>query len=223
MPPQVLVSVVDDAEHRTARSNGVQILVARTGRREQAAVDTAGVPGCQRVMSCWRYGPALEARQLVFAATNGMAQTVERGSSSSRASFAALMAGLGNAPRRCLVGGEPRHDVTAKVRTPGPAAAVSHLVERVTKAVPSAGPLRVDQDLVSVSDIARRVGRTGSLFGCWKTASAAMAAPVPLGAVGEGTRIWAWSAVVEWLEHALGADLGGHGVPLEAAAVLDAA
>lgn len=50
--------------------------------------------------------------------------------------------------------------VRAKLRAPGPAAAVSQLVERVTKAVPTAVPLRVDQDLVSVSDMAQRGGRT---------------------------------------------------------------
>jgi hypothetical protein len=114
--------------------------------------------------------------------------------------------------------------VTAKVRAPGPAAAVSQLVERVTTAVPSAVPLRVDQDLLSVSDIARRVGRTREsvrLLVDGKRGPGGF--PAPLGVVGGGTRIWAWSAVAEWLLHALGVDLGEHGVPLEAAAVLDAA
>jgi hypothetical protein len=57
--------------------------------------------------------------------------------------------------------------VRATIRAPGPAAAVSLLVERVTKAVPTAVPLRVDQDLVSVSDIAQRVAVRGSPSGSW--------------------------------------------------------
>jgi hypothetical protein len=93
--------------------------------------------------------------------------------------------------------------VTAKVRVPGPAAAVSQFVERVAKAVPSAVPLRVDQDLVLVGDIARRVGRTREsvrLLVDGKRGPGGF--PAPLGVVGEGTRIWPWSPVVEWLEHA---------------------
>jgi hypothetical protein len=48
----------------------------------------------------------------------------------------------------------------AAVRAPGPAAAISKLVERVAKAVPAAVPLWVNQDLVSVSDIAQGIGHT---------------------------------------------------------------
>jgi hypothetical protein len=113
--------------------------------------------------------------------------------------------------------------VRAKVRAPGPAAAVSQLVERVTKAVPAAVPLRVDPDLVSVSDIARRVGRTREsvrLLIDGKRGPGSF--PAPLGVVGEGIKVWPWSVVLEWFDKVLGVDLGEEGVPPRAAAVLDA-
>ena len=61
----------------------------------------------------------------------------------------------------CALGGRRGDDSEGTVRAPGPAAAVSQLVETVTKAVPAAVPLRVDEDLVSMSDIAQRLGPTG--------------------------------------------------------------
>ena len=113
--------------------------------------------------------------------------------------------------------------VRAKIRAPGPAAAVSQLVERVTKAVHFAVPLRVDQDLVSVSDIARRAGRTRESVRLLVDGERGPGGfPPPLGIVGEGIRVWPWSVVLEWFDKVLGVDLGEHGVPPEAAAVLDA-
>jgi hypothetical protein len=80
--------------------------------------------------------------------------------------------------------------VRAKLRAPGRAAAVSQLVERVTKAVPTAVPLRVDQDLVSVSDLAQRGGRTREpvrLLVDGKRGPGSF--PASLGVVGDGIRI----------------------------------
>ncbi|MGH9105833.1 MAG: hypothetical protein ACRDZX_08360, partial [Acidimicrobiales bacterium] len=83
--------------------------------------------------------------------------------------------------------------VRAKFRAPGPAAAVSQVVERVSKAVPAAVPLRVDQDLVSVSDIARRVGRTRESVRLMVDGKRGPGSfPAPLGTVGEGIRVWPW-------------------------------
>ncbi len=112
--------------------------------------------------------------------------------------------------------------VRVKIRAPGPAAAVSQLVERVTKAAPAAIPLRVDPDLVSVSDIARRVGRTREsvrLLVDGKRGPGGF--PPPLGVVGEGIRVWQWSAVLEWFDQVLGAGPGEDGVPPQAAMLLD--
>ena len=78
----------------------------------------------------------------------------------------------------------------AKLRAPGPAAAVSQLVERVTKAVPAAVPLRVDQDLVSVSDMAQRGGPTREGVRLLVDGQRGPGSfPAPLGVVGDGIRI----------------------------------
>jgi hypothetical protein len=112
--------------------------------------------------------------------------------------------------------------VRATVRAPGPAAAVSELVERVTKAVPAAVPLRVDQDLVSVSDIARRVGRTRESVRFLVDGKRGPGRfPPPIGTVGDGIRVWPWSVVLEWFDKVLGVDLGEDAVPPLTAAVLD--
>jgi hypothetical protein len=113
--------------------------------------------------------------------------------------------------------------VRARIRPPGPAGAVSQLVEHVTKVAPAAVPLRVDQDLVSVSDIAHRVGRTREsvrLLVDGKRGPGSF--PPPVGVVCESIRVWPWSVVLEWFDKVLGVDLDEHGVPPEAAALLDA-
>jgi hypothetical protein len=112
--------------------------------------------------------------------------------------------------------------VRATLRAPGPAAAVSQLVESVSKAVPAAVPLRVDQDLVSVSDIAQRIGRTREsvrLLVAGKRGPGRF--PPPIGVVGDGIRVWPWSVVLEWSDEVLDVDLGEKGVPPLTAAVLD--
>jgi hypothetical protein len=104
----------------------------------------------------------------------------------------------------------------------GPAAAVSALVERVKKTVPTAVALRVDQDLVSVSDIAQRIGRTRESARLLVDAKRGPGNfPPPIGVVGDGIRVWPWSVVLEWSDKVLGVDLGENGVPPLTAAVLD--
>jgi hypothetical protein len=112
--------------------------------------------------------------------------------------------------------------VRATISGPGPGAAVSELVERVRRAVPTAVPLRVDQDLVSVSDIAQRLGRTREsvrLLVDGKRGSGRF--PPATEIVGDGIRVWPWSVVLEWSDKVLGVDLGENGVPPLTAAVLD--
>jgi hypothetical protein len=112
--------------------------------------------------------------------------------------------------------------VRATVRASGPAAAVSQLVDSVTKAVPAAVPLSVDQDLVSVSDIARRVGRTREYVRLLVDGKRGPGGfPAPVGVVGDGIRVWPWSVVLEWSGKVLGVDVGENGVPPLTAAVLD--
>jgi hypothetical protein len=112
--------------------------------------------------------------------------------------------------------------VKATVRAAGPTAAVSRLVERVTKAVPAAVPVRVGQDLVSVSDIAQRVDRTRESVRLLVEGTRGPGGfPPPVGVVGDGIRVWPWSAVLDWFNEVLGIDLGENGVPPLTAAVLD--
>ncbi len=88
--------------------------------------------------------------------------------------------------------------------------------------MPTAVPLRVDQDLVSVSDIAQRVGRTREsvrLLVDGKRGPGRF--PPPIGVVGDGIRVWPWSAALEWFQNVLVVDLGQNGVPPLTAAVLD--
>jgi hypothetical protein len=112
--------------------------------------------------------------------------------------------------------------VRATVRAPGPAAAVSQLVDAVTRAAPGAVPLRVDQDLVAVSDIARRLGRSREpvqLLVDGKRGPGRF--PPATEAVGDGIRVWPSSVVLEWSGNFLGLDLAQNGVPPVTAAVLD--
>ena len=90
------------------------------------------------------------------------------------------------------------------------------------RAVPAAVPLRVDQDLVSVSDIAQRVGRTRESVRLLVDAKRGPGRfPPPIGVVGDGTRVWPWAVVLEWFDKVLGVDLGEKAVPPLTAAVLD--
>jgi hypothetical protein len=136
----------------------------------------------------------------------------------SHGSHSAVSAALPKAAFRGVAGVTT---VTVKIVAPGPAAAVSRLEERVAKAVPAAVPLRVDQDLVSVSDVARRVHRTRVSVRLLVDGRRGPGGfPAPLGVVGDG--IWPWAVVLEWFDQALGVDLGERGIPPEVAAVLDA-
>ena len=88
--------------------------------------------------------------------------------------------------------------------------------------VPAAVPLRVDQDLVSVSDIAQRVDRTRESVRLLVEAKRGPGRfPPPIGVVGDGTRVWPWAVVLEWFDKSLGVDLGENAVPPLTAAVLD--
>jgi hypothetical protein len=78
--------------------------------------------------------------------------------------------------------------------------------------VPAAVLLRVDQNLVSVSDIAQRIGRTREsvqLLVDGKRGPGRF--PPPIGVVGDGIRVWPWSVVLE-SDKVLDVDLGEKGV-----------
>lgn len=97
------------------------------------------------------------------------------------------------------------------------------LVETIADVFPDARPSRLDQDLVSIPDIAGRVDRTREsvrLLVDGKRGPGSF--PTPVGTVGDGIRIWPWALVVEWFAEALGEEVDDPGVPPSVAAVIDA-
>ena len=97
------------------------------------------------------------------------------------------------------------------------------LIGTITGLFPDARPCRLDQDLVSISDIAGRVDRTREsvrLLVDGKRGPGAF--PSPVGTVGDGIRIWPWAVVVEWFTEHLGEEVDDPGIPPHVAAVVDA-
>ena len=125
-------------------------------------------------------------------------------------------------------GGQPplarrRHAVGAPVDAETAEDAAFALVEIIVDVFPDARPSRLDQDLVSIPDIAGRVDRTREsvrLLVDGKRGPGSF--PSPVGTVGDGIRIWPWAVVVEWFAEALGEEVDDPGVPPGVAAVIDA-
>ncbi len=89
--------------------------------------------------------------------------------------------------------------VGAEGRTASDAA--QRLIARLRRALPNIRLLRLDPDLVGVSDIAERVGRSRQNVLQWingERRSAAAPFPFPEGAVGRSLA-WRWGDVNEWL------------------------
>jgi hypothetical protein len=113
--------------------------------------------------------------------------------------------------------------VTAPVEASDDESAAFQLVDRVQAALPRAVALRLDQDLVSVSDIAERTGRTREsvrLLVDGKRGPGGF--PTPVGSVGDAIRVWPWAVVAGWFRTALSEDLDERGVSPETAALVDA-
>lgn len=113
--------------------------------------------------------------------------------------------------------------VTAPVEASDDESAAFQLVDRVQAALPRAVALRLDQDLVSVTDIAERTGRTREsvrLLVDGKRGPGGF--PTPVGSVGDAIRVWPWAVVAGWFRTALSEDLDERGVSPETAALVDA-
>jgi predicted DNA-binding transcriptional regulator AlpA len=101
--------------------------------------------------------------------------------------------------------------------------AVLGLIEQVRRIDPDLGVCRVEQDLVSIPDVAERSGRSREsvrLLVDGKRGPGTF--PPPVGIVGNGIRVWPWSVVLAWFRDELGEDLGELGVRPETAAYVDA-
>jgi hypothetical protein len=113
--------------------------------------------------------------------------------------------------------------VTAPVAAQDDEAAAFQLIAQLRAALPEATPVRLDQDLVSISDIAQRVGRTRESVRLLVEGKRGPGDfPPPVGTVGGGIRVWPWAVVLDWYRDALGEDLDERGVRPETAALVDA-
>jgi hypothetical protein len=113
--------------------------------------------------------------------------------------------------------------VTAPVDADDPETAALWLIATLRRLLPDARPVRLGQDLVSISGIAERIGRTRESVRLLVHGSRGPGNfPPAVGAVGDGIRVWPWAVVVDWFRDDLGVDLGERGIPPEVAAAVDA-
>ncbi|MEV0731296.1 hypothetical protein [Polymorphospora sp. NPDC050346] len=85
-----------------------------------------------------------------------------------------------------------------------PVGATVQAARQIRAALPSACVLDVDQDLVGISDIARRVGVTREAVRLWVDGKRGPGAfPAPVGSAGSGERgsmrLWQWASINDWL------------------------
>lgn len=95
-----------------------------------------------------------------------------------------------------------------------PAEALFTTLDRFTAAFAQARVLRLDRDLVAIPDIADRTDRTPESVRLLVNGKRGPGGfPTPVGALGGGTRVWEWAAVVDWLSSA--------GIPVEENHLID--
>ncbi len=92
---------------------------------------------------------------------------------------------------------------TATVNAASALQAADIATEQVIASVPAARPLRLDEDLVAVPDIAGRVGVSREAVRNWANGTRHANFPIPRGVVGDGIKVWAWSDVNRWLRENL--------------------
>lgn len=113
--------------------------------------------------------------------------------------------------------------VTAPVEAADDESAAFGFIEQVQAALPDATVLRLDQDLVSITDIAERTSRSRESIRLLVDAKRGPGQfPPPIGTIGGGIRVWPWSVVVTWFREVLHDDLEEYAVSPETAALVDA-
>lgn len=113
--------------------------------------------------------------------------------------------------------------ITGSAEGPSAKAAGLAFTKTLRELFPEAMLLRLDQDLVSIPDIADRVARTRESVRLLVEGKRGPGNfPIPIGVVGEGTRIWPWAVVVKWFAEELDEDLGENPLQPEPAAAVDA-
>jgi len=82
--------------------------------------------------------------------------------------------------------------------------AVDWLVTVVVDACPSARPVRTDRDLVSISDVAERVGVDREAVRHWVNGTRGCGGfPTPVGVVSNKQRVYEWGMVSDWLNSSM--------------------
>jgi hypothetical protein len=112
--------------------------------------------------------------------------------------------------------------VTAPIPAADDYAASLRLIDLIHASLPQAIPVRLDQDLVSITDIAERSGRTRESIRLFVEAKRGPGHfPPPIGIVGNAIRVWPWNSVLDWFREALGEELDERGVSPDTAAAVD--
>jgi hypothetical protein len=93
---------------------------------------------------------------------------------------------------------------TAVVDAPTALDAADLVMRQVLNLVPGASADRLDDDLVSIPDVAGRVGVTREAVRNWANGARQGNFPIPRGVVGDGIKVWAWADVSLWLRDNLG-------------------
>lgn len=102
-------------------------------------------------------------------------------------------------------------------------AAAMKLVDTIEAAFPELIVVRVDQDLVSIPDVADRLGRSRESIRLLVEGKRGPGGfPAPIGVVGDGIRVWPWSSVAEWFASSMDVNLDERLISPETAAEVDA-
>ena len=113
--------------------------------------------------------------------------------------------------------------ITAPVEASDDESAAFQLVDQIQAVLPHAVPVRLDQDLVSIPDIAERTERSRESIRLLVDGKRGPGGfPSRVGTVGDAIRVWPWAVVTDWFRSALGKDLEERGVSPETAALVDA-
>jgi len=88
---------------------------------------------------------------------------------------------------------------TTTVEAPTALKAADIVTRKVTERVSTARPVRLDEDLVGISDIASRVGVSREAVRNWANGTRQANFPLPRGVIGDSHRVWAWADVNKWL------------------------
>jgi hypothetical protein len=113
--------------------------------------------------------------------------------------------------------------VAAPMEAADPESAAHSLVDLLEGQFSGARVVRLDQDLVAISDIADRTDRSRESIRLLVEGKRGPGGfPPAIGTVGDAIRVWPWAIVVDWFSESFDSDLGERGILPEAAAAVDA-